>query len=74
MSVSLEMERWNLLVNQLEDIFSLVMFCLEINKSNQTSDDSQDLNGCLESLSNVNVLSKYEHQHGNIIYRSEDLP
>lgn len=59
-SVSLEMERWNLLVNQLEDILNLVMFCLILESDNETQlkEQSRNLSKCQQHLSNVTVLSK----------------
>ena len=60
MSISLEMERWNLLVNQLEDILNLVVFCLTLETCahSQQSERTGDLNKCQELLANVNVLRK----------------
>ena len=62
-SVSLEMERWNLLVNQLEDILNLVVFCLILESDNQTQlkEQSRDLSKCQQHLSNVTVLSKLKY-------------
>ena len=59
-SISLEMEHWNLLVNQLEDILNLVVFCLtlETGSQSQPSEQPRDLSKCQKLLSSVNVLSK----------------
>ena len=59
-SISLEMEHWNLLVNQLEDILILVVFCLtlETGRQSQPSEQPRDLSKCQKLLSSVNVLSK----------------
>jgi hypothetical protein len=59
-SVSLEMERWNLLVNQLEDILNLVVFCLTLGTGAhlQPSGQTGDLSKCQELLASVNILRK----------------
>lgn len=59
-SVSLEMERWNLLVNQLEDILNLTVFCLTLEAGNHTQlkEQPRDVSKSQQLLSNVTVLSK----------------
>ena len=59
-SISLEMERWNLLVNQLEDILNLAVFCLTLVTADHTqrSEQPRELSKAQELLSNVTVLSK----------------
>ncbi|XP_028409755.1 rab3 GTPase-activating protein non-catalytic subunit-like isoform X2 [Dendronephthya gigantea] len=58
-SVSLEMERWNLLVNQLEDILNVAVFCLSLENGSHSQQEEhyRDLSKCLELLSTVNVLN-----------------
>ena len=60
-SVSLEMERWNLLVNQLEDLLTVVVFCYSLEteaNTRQKSEEPRDRRKFPELLPNVNVLGK----------------
>ena len=72
MSVSMEIERWNLLVNQLDDVLNLVNFCLSLELDGQKilEKEGKHPTKCAEYLSTLSVLSKYRKYYIYYIHRT----